>query len=230
VPTVHVVAESSLPPARVLAAAHDFSEQRAEVWPAVSVKHLTVHELGETSADVTEGTRAGPIVVWERCLYDWSQPGSVKAMVTDANVYAVPGSSWEIRATPNNGGSRVEMIWAREFKRNLIGRVFGTVFRRFGQSLFGRDARHALRNLERLEKGARSGSGDAASEEARRPISVSLVHNRSSLARVGRNLDGRHAVHRGAGLVAGGNLSPRRRYPVPFASVGSASLDSTPPA
>src|SRR5437868_545732 len=132
VSTIRIVAECSRPPARILGAAYDFSPRRPNVWPNVSVKHMKVHGLGTTSADVTEGTRAGPIVNWERCRYDWSQPGSVTAVVTDSNVYAFPGSSWEIKATPKNGGSRVEMMWVREFKRSPKGRLFGTAFRRLG--------------------------------------------------------------------------------------------------
>ena len=149
--TIHVVAETSIPPDRVLQAAYDFSERRAEVWPAVSLKYLEVHELGDTSADVTEGTRAGPIVNWERCRYDWSQPGSVVAKVKDSNVYEPAGSSWEIKAAPKNGGSRVEMIWVRDFKGGLRGRFFGTIFRRLGKPLLARDARHMLEKLEKLE-------------------------------------------------------------------------------
>jgi hypothetical protein len=49
--------------------------------------------------------------------------------VKESNVYAVPGSSWEIKATAKETGSRVEMIWVREFRRDLRGRIFGTVFR-----------------------------------------------------------------------------------------------------
>ena len=90
-PTIRVVTDSSVPATSVLGAARDFSAQRAEVFPAVSVKRLEVHELMDTSADVTEGTRAGPIVNWERCDYDWSQPGSVKATVTDSNCLRVSG-------------------------------------------------------------------------------------------------------------------------------------------
>ena len=100
---------------------------------------------------MTEGTKSGPIFAWERCRYDWSQPGSVKATVTDSNVYAFPGSSWEIKASPSNGGSKVEMIWVREFQRHPLARFLGTVFRLAGKSLFGRDARKTLKNLEELE-------------------------------------------------------------------------------
>ena len=152
-PTIRIVSETSVPPARVLEAASDFSEQRAEMFPAVSVDRMEVHELGETSADVTEGTKVGPFGEnWERCSYDWSQPGSVTAPVTDSNVYEPEGSSWEITATPKDGGSRVEMIWMREFKGNVRGVAFGTLFRLAGKPLFGRYARDVLKNLESLRE------------------------------------------------------------------------------
>ena len=149
-PTIRVALQSSLAPERVLTAAYDFSELRAEVWPAVSVRRLTVHDRGDTWADVTEGTRAGPVVNWERCRYDWSQPGSVTAPVTDSNVYAFPASSWEIKATPTENGSHVEMIWVREFKPGPRGRLFGTLFRVVGERLFTRYARDVLTNVERI--------------------------------------------------------------------------------
>jgi hypothetical protein len=156
VPTVRVAAETSVPPDRVLSAAHDFSERREKIFPAVSTKRLQVHDTGETSADVTEGTRAGPIVNWERCRYDWSQSGVVTAPVTDSNVYDPAGSSWEIRATAReDGGSKVEMAWIREFKSGPRGTIFGFLFGRIGERVFGKYARDVLENLEQLEKGGR---------------------------------------------------------------------------
>jgi hypothetical protein len=155
VPTVRVVAETSLAPERVLEAAHDFSDRREQVWPAVSVDRLEVHELGDMSADVTEGTRAGPVVNWERCRYDWSQPGVVTAPVTDSNVYDPAGSSWEIRATAReDGGSKVEMAWIREFKSGPRGSFFGFLFGRIGERIFGKYARDVLKNLEKLDADA----------------------------------------------------------------------------
>jgi Polyketide cyclase / dehydrase and lipid transport len=155
--TIHVVTDSPLPAARVLEAARDFSELRAEIWPAVSLEHMEVHQLGDASADVTEGTKAGVGVNWERCRYDWSQPGSVVATVTASNVYAVPGSRWELRATPNGDGSRIEMIWTREFTPTTRGRVFGTLFRLLGKPIFGRYARQTLANVLQLEQNGESG-------------------------------------------------------------------------
>ena len=150
--TIRTSTESSLPASRVLAAGYDFSARRADVFPAVSLAYFEVHELGETWADVTEGTKAGIGINWERCRYDWSQPGSVKATVTDSNVYTVPGSTWELRATPSEGGSRVEMIWTREFARNPRGAIFGTLYRLVGRPIFGRYARNVLENLRGLEQ------------------------------------------------------------------------------
>jgi len=166
-PTIRTVHQSTLAPERVLQAAYDFSERRAEVWPAVSGPRLTVHDRGDTWADVTEGTRAGPVVNWERCHYDWSQPGSVTATVTDSNVYAFPASSWEIKATPTENGSQVEMIWLREFKPGPRGRLFGTLFKVVGPRLFTGYARDVLTNLERIEPSADPREPqDAASDPA----------------------------------------------------------------
>ena len=151
--TIRVMAETSVPADHVLFAAHDFSERRAEIFPAVSVPKLEVHGQSATSADVTEGTRAGIGDNWERCDYDWSRAGSVTATVKDSNVYAVPGSSWEIKATPDGPGSRVEMTWVREFRRGARGRIFGTAFRLFGQRIFDKYGRDILANLEKVEAG-----------------------------------------------------------------------------
>jgi len=76
--TIEVEAESPSPPQRVLEAAHDFSDRRADVWPNVRTRHLEVHDSGENFAEVTEGTWVVGLF-WERNRYEWSQPGTVKA-------------------------------------------------------------------------------------------------------------------------------------------------------
>jgi hypothetical protein len=91
------------------------------------------------------------VVNWERCRYDWSQPGSVTAPVTDS-IYEFPGSVWELKAAPTDRGSQVEMIWVREFKPGPRGRRFGTLFRLAGRRLFIGYARDAIRNLENVER------------------------------------------------------------------------------
>ena len=69
--TIHVTTDSRPSPERVLAAAYDSSVRRAEIFPAVSIPHLEVHELGDAFADVTEGRPVGSGINWERCHYDW---------------------------------------------------------------------------------------------------------------------------------------------------------------
>jgi hypothetical protein len=149
--TVHVTTHSRLSTERLLAAGHDFSARRAEIFPALSPKFLEVHGLDEASADVTEGTSAGVGVNWERCRYEWSTPGAVTATVIDSNVYQPGSSSWELRARPTDDGSTVEMTWVREFKPSARGRIFGTLFQLVGKPIFRHDARRIVRNLERLE-------------------------------------------------------------------------------
>ena len=43
------------------------------------------------------------------------------------------------------------MCWARTFKRNLRGLLFGTVFRLVGRPIFRKYGRQIMTNLEELE-------------------------------------------------------------------------------
>ena len=114
-PKVHVVDESSASPEQVLEAARDFTPRRADLWRDVYVEHMTIHDQGETWADVTEGNPWGPWLVWERLRYDWSQPGSLRGTVIDSNLFK-PGSTWELHVTPAEGGSKVEIVAVRHLK------------------------------------------------------------------------------------------------------------------
>ena len=151
--TVEVVLESLLPPDRVLAAAYDFSATRPDIWKNVKPDMYTVHSLGETTADVTEGGRAGPLVAWERCDYDWSTPGRVKATVTDSNVYTSGESSWEMSAIPIENGSRVTMTWVRGFKGNPTARFLSVLYRVGGKRIFTPDAKKVITNIEESSNG-----------------------------------------------------------------------------
>jgi hypothetical protein len=144
---VEVRAETSASPERVLAAAYDFSEQRAHIWRNMTLKHLELHEHGDTWAEVTEGsTFLG--VFWERCRYDWSQPGTVVATVLDSNVVR-PGSIFELRAAPNDGGgSAVEMILARNFRNGVKGTIGRSINHLGGKRLFGSYLRGTLAAIE----------------------------------------------------------------------------------
>ena len=145
---IDLLAESNLPPERVLeAAARDFSGRRAKVWLNVKSAHLLVHERGESFAEVTEGTWVLGLF-WERNRYEWQQPGSVKATVIDSNIFQ-PGSTWELRATANEGGSRVQMILNRGFRRGPKGRFASLVHHTLGRFVWAMFLRRALAAIEK---------------------------------------------------------------------------------
>lgn len=148
-PTVHVAEKTHLPPEQVLRAAQDFSERRAELWADVHVEHLTVHGSGATWADVTEGSRTPVGLTWERSTYDWSRPGSLKATVTDSNVFA-PGSTWEIKAQESRGGTLVHVVAIRRLRGR--GRLYAPIFRLgLARKMARQRLRHFLASVEELE-------------------------------------------------------------------------------
>jgi len=153
-PTVHVVDTTPVAAERVLEAARDFSERRAELWPDVHVEYLEVHATGETSADVTEGNPWPIGYVWERLRYDWSEPGAVKGVVIDSNLFK-PGSTWEIRAAPDPaGGSRVEVIAVCHLRGK--GRLLTPVFPLgLARQTVAEHLRHFLAKLEEEEAASR---------------------------------------------------------------------------
>jgi hypothetical protein len=91
------------------------------------VEYLKVHAIGETFAVVTEGNPWPIGYVWERLRYDWSEPGVVKGTVEESNLFK-PGSTWEIRATPaDGGGSQVEIVAVRHLS-GIRGRLLTPLF------------------------------------------------------------------------------------------------------
>lgn len=114
-PSVRVSEHSELPPDVVLSAARDFTDRRADMWPDVHLEYLQVHEIGESHADVTEGNPWPIGYVWERLRYDWSDPRSLRGQVIESNIFK-PGSTWELSASPEGDGSRVEIHAVRHLR------------------------------------------------------------------------------------------------------------------
>lgn len=114
-PSVAVRAQSPLSPHEILAAARDFSARRAELWPDVHLEYLTVHEMGENHAVVTEGNPWPIGYVWERLRYDWSRADALRARVLDSNIFR-PGSTWELWVTPRGRSTEVEVRATRHLR------------------------------------------------------------------------------------------------------------------
>jgi hypothetical protein len=103
--------DTTLSPEQAVAALTDFTERRPEIWQSLSPDAYQVFSVGETWAEVREGSRTPK--VWARERYDWSTPGVVRWEVTESN-FSNPGSYVETRISPaEGGGSRIHLVWDR---------------------------------------------------------------------------------------------------------------------
>jgi hypothetical protein len=118
--TVRISVSTTVAPDQVLRILTDFGPSRAGAWAGVDEEHLQVHDQGPDWADVTEGNKIG----WERERYTWdAAAGTVSAVTTDSNLWG-PGSRWDYKLTPQEGGTRVDVTVQRNgkgFKGKLIG-------------------------------------------------------------------------------------------------------------
>lgn len=137
---IEFTAVTPVAPAKILAAATDFSDRRLRLWPNIDSKIYKVHSVEEKSADVTEGSRAmGGI--WAREKYDWSTPGTVTARVQESNVFQA-GGTWKLTVEPmEDGGSRVHVLNDRT-PQGLKGRftrlVMAIVGKKVLSQMFGK--------------------------------------------------------------------------------------------
>ena len=141
---VSVEVTSPTPASVVLRALTDFSPRRPEVWPNLSPRFYQVHSVGESEAEVTEGSAAFG-GVWERARYDWSEPGVVLIEVEDSNAFAA-GSWWRYQVEPVGSGSRVRLQFDRRPK-NLKGSVLSLLFALAGRRVFTGSLEETLRRL-----------------------------------------------------------------------------------
>jgi hypothetical protein len=144
---VRFSATTTASPEDVLAAATDFSDRRPELWPSIDPKVYRVLSLGETTAEVVEGSDVmGGI--WARERYDWSTPGVVRAEVEESNIFR-PGSSWELRVrSSRGGGSELEWISDRQTK-GAKGAILALMMKPLGRKILGQNLAKTLSILER---------------------------------------------------------------------------------
>jgi len=146
-PSVDAVVETPLPPEAVRAALLDFSERRPEVWPGLARGLYEVYSVGETTAEVKEGTQMPLGQVWAREHYDWSEPETVRWTVVESN-FCTPGSYVSARLRPRErGGTRIEIHWQRTGS-SLMGRVVCAVIAATNGKPVTWSLEKALRKLE----------------------------------------------------------------------------------
>lgn len=85
-----------------------------------------MHALGDTWAEVTEGTAAA----WERARYDWdTKHRRVTVTTHDSKVFG-PGGGWIFQLTPQATGTRVDIELVRTpsgLKRKLLAALLPVV-------------------------------------------------------------------------------------------------------
>jgi hypothetical protein len=160
--TIQFTVESPLPPPRIRDALTDFSGRRPTLWPNLDPRYYRVHEVGESWADVTEGSSflGG---VWEHDRYDWSEPNTVHISVVESNAFSAE-SFWQYRLyETENGGSHIAATVHRVGK-TIKGRIVALLLGLFGRRIFTADFEKAL---------ARIASADSAPSDDRRPAQQS---------------------------------------------------------
>jgi hypothetical protein len=146
---IHYEADGAISADRFVAALVDFSERRPALWPNLDAKFYELHQLGDTWAEVTEGTDVlGG--VWARERYDWSEPGIVRLRLVEARDFR-PGTLIEYRvASRPDGGCHVAVDFQR-IAASLRGRFVGLVVQLTGSRRFAADLRETLDRLARSD-------------------------------------------------------------------------------
>ena len=149
-PKVELDLETGVSPERVLDALVDFSEHRTQTWPGITPSLYEVYSVGETSAEIKEGTKTPGGVFWAREHYDWSTPGLVTWTVVESN-FSAPGSfvSAEISPRPG-GGSHIHVTWNRT-PTTFGGRMAAFMIKATKGKPIVASFQKAMKNLERAE-------------------------------------------------------------------------------
>jgi hypothetical protein len=137
---------TSVDPDIVFNAMIDFSDRRPEFWPALHPGAYEVHELGDTWAEVTEGSEPDVIrwspfalhrkgkAAWARQRYSWSATDrTVRWTVVESPWIHVPGPA-EYRVSPHDHGSRIELSMDRSYK-GVSGKLMELAMRLAGSRM-----------------------------------------------------------------------------------------------
>lgn len=132
-----------LTPAQYIAGLTDFGPGRSKLFGNSADDYLKVHHLGDTDADVTEGSGG----IWERLRYDWSDPSHVVLTTTDSNLWGgASGHTYNFTRRPG-GVTSIDLAVVREGK-NLRGWLLGFVLRTFGRGVLEKAFLNSVKAIE----------------------------------------------------------------------------------
>jgi len=132
-----------LTPQQYIAGLTDFGPGRSKLFGNSADEYLKVHHLGQSEADVTEGSGG----IWERLHYDWSNTNHVVLTTTDSNMWGgASGHTYNFTRHPD-GTTDVDLAVVREGK-NLKGRLLGFVLRTIGRSVLEKAFENSVKAIE----------------------------------------------------------------------------------
>ncbi len=141
--TIHLNQTTTLTPEQYLAGLTDFGPGRSKLFGNSADEYLKVHQKSLSQADVTEGSSG----IWERLLYDWSDPQHVVLTTTDSNLWGgASGHTYTFTRRPD-GTTDIDLVVVREGK-NLKGRLLGFVLATIGKRVLESAFENSIKAIE----------------------------------------------------------------------------------
>ena len=141
--TIHLHQTTTLTPEQYIAGLTDFGPGRAKLFGNSADEYMKVHSLSGTHADVTEGSGG----IWERLLYDWSDPNHVVLKTTDSNTWGgASGHTYTFTRRPD-GLTDIDLVTVRDGK-NLKGKLLGLVVGTVGKGVLEKAFNNSVKAIE----------------------------------------------------------------------------------
>jgi hypothetical protein len=141
--TIYLHQTTTLTPEQYIAGLTDFGPGRSKLFGNSADAYMKVHSLGRTQADVTEGSGG----IWERLLYDWSDPNHVVLKTTDSNTWGgASGHTYNFTRRPD-GKTDIDVVVVRDGK-NLKGSMIGLVVGTIGKSVLEKAFVNSVKAIE----------------------------------------------------------------------------------
>ena len=141
--------DTHVAPDRIRDALLDFSDQRLVTWSrTLDPATYEVHHVGDTSAEVTEGSKRP--FVWSRERYVWEQPDLITWTAVESN-FCEPGSHIAMHLEPrDDGGTHLTVTWDRT-PSNWRGRLYLYPIKLGGSRLLNWATRQALKAIDEAD-------------------------------------------------------------------------------
>ena len=160
---LHFHRTTTLTPEQYISGLTDFGPGRSKIFGNSADEYLKVHRLGNSEADVTEGSGG----IWERLHYDWSNANRVVLTTTDSNTWGgSSGHTYRFTRNPD-GTTEIDVDVVREGK-NLKGKMLGLVLRTVGRSVLEKAFENSVQAIEARNAGVRKGATPSAGFSAGR--------------------------------------------------------------